>query len=526
MMGMKYKISEKIKVFILSQKESCSSLSCRKLAALTSVKFKVPVSKSAVNKVIKQAGLSAPVGRRKGVKPLRSLEDSSDMAGGFFLAAAEVELCLVRQLSQGIFGQDVAPRKIRRIEVNLRTLLYMPLFDLTVDKLDSYDKLGLWKLAGGRVSSVALRKFIVQIQGRCKYSDIAKITNKLNFQVADYVHFGLIDGSVFYADPQFKSIWALKKMPKNLHITPYFTVGYIKNTIVESVQPVILLSHGKDMGQEFLCFISSCRGVDSKNISRAVIHSGEQELQKIAYIPPGPRYFIFGLFGSQQKRHKLRFKAQLKRATISPWVRAFELAQGREYFVCDGEIILSQHVVQQDVKLRAGLLKKRKKDRGGIVLVTNIPREIRSMEDIAGVYLKRWPEPEESFDDMAGSEDSGRTASRTSYVHNVKYHNYNNVNKLNEIFPYLLDNLNIYVQHRYFPAKYGGNSLSRMRREFYTLDGKITSEKGCFLLELFAPRTSPKPAYEQDLLYAARRVNESNASILDKRLIILPEKTV
>lgn len=162
--------------------------------------------------------------------------------------------------------------------------------------------------------------------------------------------------------------------------------------------------------------------------------------------------------------------------------------------------------------------------------MTNIPLEIKSMEDIAGLYLRRWPEPEESFEDMGRNKISDRAARGkphfgcTSYVHNVGYHNYNDINKLNEIFPHLLDNLNIYVQQRYFSAKYSENSLPQMRQEFYALDGKISSEKGCFLLELFSPRTSPKPAYEQDLLYAARRVNESSASILGKRLIVLPEK--
>ncbi len=62
-MGTIHKLKLEVKEFILEQKKSNDSLSCRKLSNLISEKFNIVVSKSAVNIVIKEAGLSASVGR-------------------------------------------------------------------------------------------------------------------------------------------------------------------------------------------------------------------------------------------------------------------------------------------------------------------------------------------------------------------------------------------------------------------------------------------------------------------------------
>lgn len=64
-MGVIYKLEPKIKDFILEQKKSDPHLSCRKLSDLVLEKFQVNVSKSSVNYVVKEAGLSNPVGRKQ-----------------------------------------------------------------------------------------------------------------------------------------------------------------------------------------------------------------------------------------------------------------------------------------------------------------------------------------------------------------------------------------------------------------------------------------------------------------------------
>ncbi|MBP7835980.1 MAG: hypothetical protein KA022_00710 [Candidatus Omnitrophica bacterium] len=62
-MGVIHKLKPAVKNFILEQKNKNPALSCRKLSALVLDNFKVEVSKSSINMIIKEAGLSAPIGR-------------------------------------------------------------------------------------------------------------------------------------------------------------------------------------------------------------------------------------------------------------------------------------------------------------------------------------------------------------------------------------------------------------------------------------------------------------------------------
>ncbi|MDD5662361.1 MAG: hypothetical protein PHW68_04255, partial [Candidatus Omnitrophica bacterium] len=62
-MGVIYKLKPEVKDFILTQKSNNPALSCRKLTALVLDNFKIELSKSSINMIIKEAGLSAPIGR-------------------------------------------------------------------------------------------------------------------------------------------------------------------------------------------------------------------------------------------------------------------------------------------------------------------------------------------------------------------------------------------------------------------------------------------------------------------------------
>ncbi|MFH0854909.1 MAG: helix-turn-helix domain-containing protein [Candidatus Omnitrophota bacterium] len=62
-MGVVHKLKPEIRDFIIEQKKSNPALSCRKLTALALDHYKIALSKSAINRIIKEVGLSAPVGR-------------------------------------------------------------------------------------------------------------------------------------------------------------------------------------------------------------------------------------------------------------------------------------------------------------------------------------------------------------------------------------------------------------------------------------------------------------------------------
>ncbi|MDP2905664.1 MAG: helix-turn-helix domain-containing protein, partial [Candidatus Omnitrophota bacterium] len=59
-----YKITPEITNFIIDKKKNKPTLSCRVISTLIEKKYQTPLSKSTINEIIKQAGLSLPIGRR------------------------------------------------------------------------------------------------------------------------------------------------------------------------------------------------------------------------------------------------------------------------------------------------------------------------------------------------------------------------------------------------------------------------------------------------------------------------------
>jgi len=63
-MGVVHKLNPEVREFIIEQKKLKPSLSCRVFTALIEEKLKIKVSKSSINAIFQEAGLSMPVGRR------------------------------------------------------------------------------------------------------------------------------------------------------------------------------------------------------------------------------------------------------------------------------------------------------------------------------------------------------------------------------------------------------------------------------------------------------------------------------
>jgi len=63
--GVIYKLKPEVIEFILASKKTDPKLSCRSMVALIEAKYQTKVSKSSINVLFKQSGLSMPVGRRR-----------------------------------------------------------------------------------------------------------------------------------------------------------------------------------------------------------------------------------------------------------------------------------------------------------------------------------------------------------------------------------------------------------------------------------------------------------------------------
>lgn len=157
-----YKLTNEINNFIISRKKADPRLSCRGLVSSIEQEFAIKLSKSLINRVIKQNKLNSPVGRRR-IKPIIQIANVKEEPvvqpdeftrviknGGYlFLKIADLKLSLTYNLAESFlvyFPQLSLPALQSRIEF----LIYSRFFE---------DKDDLWLIIGGKCSFAEMCEF-------------------------------------------------------------------------------------------------------------------------------------------------------------------------------------------------------------------------------------------------------------------------------------------------------------------------------------------------------------------------------
>jgi len=163
-MAKAYKLNQNIKQFIIEQKKLNSKLSCRELIPLIRRNFQVSLSKSLINKVIKQNRLSSLVGRRRQKEPVISQQPLAIQVvrnegafikngGCMFLKAADLKLGLTNYLAENLsaYFADLSEQDVQAL---IEALIFMPLFK---------DNQDLWWFTGKEISSKCIEQYLAQL---------------------------------------------------------------------------------------------------------------------------------------------------------------------------------------------------------------------------------------------------------------------------------------------------------------------------------------------------------------------------
>ncbi|MDP3732188.1 MAG: hypothetical protein Q8R31_04065 [Candidatus Omnitrophota bacterium] len=163
-MAKNYKLNEEIKQFIIQQKRVNLRLSCRGLAPLIKERFQINISKSLINRVIKENNLSGPVGRRR-IKEAVTVKDPVEAqiarqkvefmenGGFFFLKAADLNLGLILHLAEVLSTYFPGLSKDDHQGI-IEALIYSPFFK---------NKKSLWLLMGREVPEENLTQYSRQL---------------------------------------------------------------------------------------------------------------------------------------------------------------------------------------------------------------------------------------------------------------------------------------------------------------------------------------------------------------------------
>lgn len=489
-MGVIYKLTPKVRNFIIEKKKEKTVLSCRSLTALIEKEFQVKVSKSSINSLIKQAGLSMPVGRRR--KPRRGVVETKRL-GAIILKAADY-----------ILGGTTAISEV--IKSRIQTQVEIPDLALRTEQL-LYEQLNLNPgiLSRGNIDTSFYLNELQQVI--TLPTDISHILSSV-FQEVRCIRINLSDGGTFYLDGQLHTAWSTPHVPYDFSTTLYTAKSYMKRYLQEDNPFLLFMAPGYDTpSKEFFDFILGLEGVVKKPI-RLTFHGNRfEELESMRLEKFQRRFFVFGLWPWQFSNYrKVKSIGEFRPFYFEP------LKEG--FYITNIEVELSQPYVDKSVTLIGCALKKNIGDKIKLVILTNLPSESAQPESLTNLYLSRWPNIEEAFQDFSRkielftytANSQLFLSTQTLPLDNDKTYD------VKSLFGHYVKLLDLYARWRFLPVDYQNKDLSTMEERFYSLSGKLKKEKEFISLTLKVPMDYK---FLKDLEYICRRINEMEMTTLD-----------
>ncbi|RJO65047.1 MAG: hypothetical protein C4540_02300 [Candidatus Omnitrophota bacterium] len=494
-MGVIYKLTPKIKEFIVKIKQKNATFSCRKISALTSAKFKNNISKSTVNSVLKNAGLSFPVGRRR--KKRRGKVEASGL-GAIFLKAADYLLGGAQLFSESVRDRLQSPPT--HLLSKTEALIYGPLFfDLHTQPQVEHNS-GLWPLISQTFNREDILSYLIEIE-RVKplFVDVYKTISSI-FKEVRYVKLTLSEDTNIFLDGQLHTIWSTPNIPYDFSTTTYNINSYINKYFRESQPFVLFTAPGYDVPiKEFFDLIKVLSSSEQATMKLAFYGNKSEELEATK-IESGKRCFLFGLWPWQFTEHR-------KVKSLGEFRSYFCERLKENIYVANIEVELLQPKENKGVTLKGCALKLNIAEKIGLVVLSNFEYSQITPEQMLDAYVSRWPNLQEGFQDYSRKvELFTYTASSQRYFSAEQVHfDKEKLQTINDLLRYYLLLLDAYVKWHFFPSGFEENDFSFFREHFYGLRAKIKKEKQRIVFSFKPPSKYP---FLKELEYVCRRVNE------------------
>lgn len=503
-MGVIYKLKPEIKNFIQEKKQANRDLSCRGLASLVEEKFKIKLSKSSINSLIKQAGLSAPIGRRA-KKRRRTLEVKG--SGAILLKAVDYLIGGSSYITEAI--KNRLKTQVSELLAKTEFLIYSPLFDISSNTQLNPDS-GIWLLINQRFNPEVIFSYLNELQTVIGLPlDIFRTISSLLREVR-FLTFSLADGTIIYLDGHMYTVWSTPQIPYDFSSTIYKSKGYINKHFNNDLFLILFTAPGYDIAtKEFFDFLLIQDNPKKKLVKIALYGNKMEELDTIRFIDYHKIYYVFGLWPWQFERYrKVKLKSEFN-------LFYFEPLQADSY-LAEAEVELTQPKINQSVTLRGCVLKTSLDGKTKLIIATNIPEDKLSLEEIASYYLGRWPEPEKSFADFSHkielftyTADSRKVFSTESLAPEAK-----DSLDIKGALGYYLRCLDLFLRWHILPSEYQELDFSTTKQRFYSLRAKLRSKKDYQLVSFSVPEDYP---FQKDLAYACWRLNEQDIVLPDKK---------
>lgn len=569
-MGVIYKLSLEIKNYVLELKKANPTLSCRGLSSLVADKFHVTISKSSINEIFKEAGLSSPVGRRRtkrrrskivatkpvqedirlisgpeppmliekieikeqeeiienpletkeleAISPLQVFAESPEIAekaehlrigpievpeefeltGAILLKAADYLLGGTHHIVNAIKSR----LNLTRLFINEMTesLIYLPLFE-TPSEPQRENLRGLWSLVGKSFSKEEILTYFIELQSvKTIALDILRIIQTVRQEVR-CLKISLSDGNILYLDGQLHTVWSTPYIPYDFSTTIYNAKSYVNRHFFGNSPLILFTTPGYDLPLlEFFDFLYGLEG-NKRHISRITFYGNDfEELDNVSF-EQGRKYpFIFGLWPWQ-------FVDCRKVINISEFSPYKCQALQKEFYKASIEIELMQPYVNQSVVLKGFALKSSLAEKTRVIILSNFTEELKNPEEILDMYLGRWPNLEEGFQDFSRKIELFTYMGASQRLMSAQAPDLNKepVADIKTLLGNYLGLLDLYVRWHFLPSGYEDSDLSTAKTQFYCLKA-VSKRQDKEMLVTF--RSEPGFPQSKELEYLCRRLNE------------------
>ncbi|MDD5155798.1 MAG: hypothetical protein PHF11_04855 [Candidatus Omnitrophica bacterium] len=499
-MGVTYKLKPEIRDFIIKQKEADPLLSCRKLCALVTNKFQVKISKSHINAVIKAKGLSSRVGRKPKVK--KGIIEGAGL-GAYMLKAADTLIGGTDSIAELI--RSHLPNKAAALSL-AEALIYLPLFEGEV-KAGS----ALRKLAENQFyDQEALSSYIEQFQPLALLNDNIRQAFDSLLEEVLFLKITFSDNTSFNIDGQLRTLWSSPNIPYDFSATPHNIKLYIKRFIKEETF-VLFTAPGYDLfPTNWLDFLLKCGSADKKIVGIDLMGINAKQKEKVTFSTPRNCNIVFALWPWQYLNYR-----QLESASLSSPYTWRE--RKINFYLADGIMKLSQHFTNQSVALRSLILRKTPEAKPEFFILTNIPKEKATAEDITNMYLSRWPALQNGFKEFSRRiELFTYNASARQTFPKAKLFDAGATSGFKESLKAYLAALDTYVRWYFLPAEYKQSDLMTTKARFYSLKAQVKKKSDLCTVTFILPEDY---SYRKDISYALERMNERQIMSRDGRMM-------
>lgn len=448
---------------------------------------------------VKQENVEEVVLAKEGLSSASPLIQEQDSSGVILLKALDCLIGGSKQISEAICKEAGG---LPEDNLSLtQAVIFRSLFDK--DNMRAF-----WNIVGKEYTTEQLDIYYAQLKQLKNIKlEIFKIISSI-FTEARGVKIHFIDGNVIHLDGQLHTSWPTQNIPFDFSSSVYELKNNLNMYFCKSKPLVLFSAPGYDIApKDFFNLLINIGSTDKYPDTLTLFGNKLEELEKIPLDNKNIYSFVFGLWPWQ-------FTSSRKVKKIGEFSPRRIKGIDKDFFLANIEIDLLHMATNQTVSLKGCAIKTNLAEKIRLVVLGSSKEPI-GLEELAGIYLNRWPNLDEAFHDFS------RKTELFAYVTNAqKFFSKESCGididmkaptlELEAIFTKYVEILDAYLRWHFLPSGYIDNNFSFTSVNFYKMPVKLISGKDKIIAKMQAGQGYQ---FAKDLEYLTCRLNERQINL-------------